>query len=208
MRISGTVWWFRKLFPTDENPDSEIAYPPKTHRPKNKDGSDLLERVFLEPELGPCFITKLGPIMKRQMLSQAQKTARAHSKRIALVTHHTLYYRRLATHEEHYSSANEIVQWIMTGPILQWPTNDSRFNSRAQITQPGHLPGQTRDDPSPIRLQHYLIPAQIQSGPHELNAETPDHSGPPTAIITAESGTPRTASRYVNEKHGTSYNLS
>jgi hypothetical protein len=58
MRISGTVWWFRKRFPTDESPlhdpANEIAYPPTKHRPNPaKDGSDLLGRVFPEPELGP-----------------------------------------------------------------------------------------------------------------------------------------------------------
>ncbi len=94
LRISGTVWWFRKPVRHDESAvhdtDNEIAYPPTKHRPCSaKDGSDLLGRVFPEPELGPCLIAKLGPIMERKMLSRAQKTARANSQPIALGTHHS-----------------------------------------------------------------------------------------------------------------------
>jgi hypothetical protein len=138
---------------------------------------------------------KLEPIMERQMLSRAQKTARAHSQPIALGTHHTLYYRCLVTQEEHYSSVDEIVQWLMTRPILQRPTNNITFNSPAPITQPGHLRGQPRDDPSPIlpaatgpatSLQAAIPPPQIPSGPHDPDAETPNHPAPSMAIITTE----------------------
>jgi hypothetical protein len=107
LRISGTVWWFRKPVRHDgtavRDTDNEIAYPPTKHPCPAKDGSDLLGRVFQEPELGPCLITKLEPIMERKMLSRAQTTTRANSQPIALGTHLTLYYRCLATstQEEH-----------------------------------------------------------------------------------------------------------
>ncbi len=204
LHISGTVWWFRKPVRHDENAahdtDNEIAYPTTKHLPcPDKVGSDLLGRVFPEPELGPCLITKLGPIMKRKMLSRAQTTARANSQPTALGTHHTLYYRCLATQEEHYSSVDEIVQWITTEPLLQRPANNVSFNSSAPTTQTGRvreqpladlpttLPAATEPATS-IRVATPQLP--IPSDPHYSDAETPNHPAPSTASITTESEDP------------------
>ncbi len=65
-RIANTVLWFMTpIKPSQEflQLDLDVAYPPTRHRPDpQKDGSDLLGRHFVEPELGVCCITALGPI--------------------------------------------------------------------------------------------------------------------------------------------------
>ena len=93
MRVSATVWWFFATPTTDENlitlQDDAVSFPPT--RPN---GSDLLDRFFVEPDLGVCCITRLGPTLRKTMPSRAQRLAMDHTdKPIALGLHHTLYYR-------------------------------------------------------------------------------------------------------------------
>jgi hypothetical protein len=192
MRISGTVWWFRKPVRHDDSAaqdtDNEITYPPAKHRPcPANDGLDLLGHVFSKPELGPCLITKLGPIMEQQILSRAQMNARGNNQPIALGTRHTLYNRCLATREEHYSSVDEILQWITTGPLLQRPTD----NSPGREQPIPHLPPtQTAAIEPTTPVPAATPPPPIPSDPHYPDAETPHCPAPSTAIITTESDDP------------------
>jgi hypothetical protein len=127
MRVSATVWWFFPTFDTDKNlltlQDNDVSFPPKRHRPHPRsNGSDLLGRFFVEPDLGVCCITKLGPVLQQRMTSRAQRLALDQTdKPIALGLHHTLYYKCVQTREEFYSSVDEITQWIQNGPLLQPP---------------------------------------------------------------------------------------
>ncbi len=124
MRVSSTVWWFFPTFLPDDNlltlQDPAISYPPTRERPHpQSNGADLLGRVFVEPELGACCITRLGPVAQKQMSSRAQKRVIT-DKAIAIGLHHTLHYQCIQTGEEYYSSVDEILQWrIRSGPILQ-----------------------------------------------------------------------------------------
>jgi hypothetical protein len=133
------------------------------------------------------------------MLSRAQTTARAHSQPIALGTHHTLYYRCLATQEEHYSSVDEIVQWIMTGPLLQRPAENVSSHASAPTAQTDRVPAQPLVDLTPISpatikpatsLQAMSPRPPIPFNPHYPDAESPNHPAPSTAIITTESDDP------------------
>jgi hypothetical protein len=76
-RISNTVWCFlNDHLSIDKpllNPASSLAYPPSKSRPNPRDnGSDLVGRAFLEPELGVCIITGLGPVVQNQMATRAR----------------------------------------------------------------------------------------------------------------------------------------
>jgi hypothetical protein len=116
--------------------DLDVAYPPTRHRPDpQKDGSELLGRHFVEPELGVCCTTALGPI--------ARKHAKTRTERDQLRTpgaeppipaglHYTLYYTQLLTQTEYLSSVTEILNWIQIGPVL--PPNVEDPN--APMTQP------------------------------------------------------------------------
>jgi hypothetical protein len=54
--------------------DSNIAYPPTRDRPNpSEDGFDLLGRHFLEPELGVCYITGLGPVLHKVISTRAER---------------------------------------------------------------------------------------------------------------------------------------
>jgi hypothetical protein len=78
-RIANTVWWFMApIKPSQEflQLDLNVAYPPTRHRPDpQKDGSDLLGRHFVEPELGVCCITALGPIARKHANTDPERNA-------------------------------------------------------------------------------------------------------------------------------------
>jgi hypothetical protein len=142
LRISATVWWFFSTFLPDGNllnlQDQNVSFPPTRDRPHPQpNGSDLLGRFFLEHDLGVCCITRLGPVTQKQMPSRAQLHAHSNcDKPIAIGAHHTLYYRCVQSKEEFYSSVDEIVQWISTGPLLQPPTAKPR--PHLHITTPSY----------------------------------------------------------------------
>jgi hypothetical protein len=74
-RITNTVWWF-----LDEKPDSillrpdmSLAYPPSRTRPNPRDdGTDMVGRHFVEPELGVCVIMGPGPVTAMTLPTRAQ----------------------------------------------------------------------------------------------------------------------------------------
>jgi hypothetical protein len=142
MRISGAVWWFLKPYLSEDHTalssgHDDIKYPPIKDRLTPKaNGSDLLERVFREPELGPCRIVRLGPIITRKMLSRSQTNARdstaSKDLHIALGSHQPLYYQCLSTNEEYHSSVDEIMQWITSGPLLK------RCDSSTNLSKTNH----------------------------------------------------------------------
>ena len=96
LRISASVWWFFSTYLPDDNllllQDQNVSFPPTRDRPQPQtNGSDLLGRFFLEPELGVCCITRLGPVTRKKLPSRAQVRAHANGdKPIAIGDHHTL----------------------------------------------------------------------------------------------------------------------
>ena len=128
LRVSSTVWWFFQSCVPDDNlitlPNQDVSYPPTRDRPHPKpDGSDLLGRFFFEPDLGVCCLTRMGPIREKKMQSRALRSIPNADPAIPLGFHYTLYYKCVATNEEHFSSLDEICEWIRNGPILQPPSN-------------------------------------------------------------------------------------
>ncbi len=106
--------------------DSNIAYPPTRDRPNpSDDGSDLLGRHFLEPELGVCYITGLGPVLHKVISTRAeriQQESPGAEPTLPTGAHYTLRYCHKSTEAEHISSVTEILYWIKNGPILQPPS--------------------------------------------------------------------------------------
>jgi hypothetical protein len=106
-RITNTVWWFLH----DDimagapllDPEAHLAYPPSKARPQPRDnGSDLVGRAFLEPELGVCIITGLGPMVHSQMSARARhgRNRSTGEPLIAAGSHFTLMYEQTTTGEE------------------------------------------------------------------------------------------------------------
>jgi hypothetical protein len=128
----------------------KLAYPPTRDRTNpSDDGSDLLERHFLEPELGVCYITGLGPVLHKVTSTRAERNQQnLHGSEPTIPTgaHYTLCYRQKLTDAEHISSVTEILNWIKYGPTLQPPTAtglDSIYNlsipvSPQETTMPPH----------------------------------------------------------------------
>ena len=128
-RVSNTVWWFMTPIKPDQDLlrlAPEIAYPPTRDRPNPQDnGADLLGRHFVEPEIGVCCITDLGPIIHKAIDTRADRNQRIRlgaEPPIPAGAHYTLCYRQLLTGAEHISSVTEVINWIKNGPILQPPT--------------------------------------------------------------------------------------
>ena len=70
----------------------EIAYPPTRDRPNPQDnGADLLGRHFVEPEIGVCCITDLGPIIHKAIDTRADRNQqmRLGAERPSLLAHIT-----------------------------------------------------------------------------------------------------------------------
>ncbi len=138
-RVSGTVWWFLKLFVPDDDllsPDNyNILYPSKKERINpSPDGSDLLEQCIFEPQLGICCVTRMAPA-----LSQDEA---------AVVP--SLHYRCLATQGEYFSTVAQIVQWLTDGPVLQPPNHDLIKPGAAPVTYPHCLPIPIQHEPIPL----------------------------------------------------------
>jgi hypothetical protein len=164
-RITNTVWWFMH----DVRPDTALleadethAYPPTKSRPDPQpNGADLIGRVFIEPEIGVCHITGLGPVTHHRMVSRAQAKRQRLDETCALPqgSHYTLTYVQQDSGEEHYSSLTEILDWIVSGPILQAPSTIAPTNATtAPITTPlnvpatiQYVPTATRTPPMPLR---------------------------------------------------------
>ena len=113
--------------------------------------------------------------------------ARGNNQPVALGTQHTLYYRCLATQEEHYSSVDEIVQWITTGPLLQRPTDNSpgREQPIANLK-----PTRTAAIEPTTSLPAATPPPPIPSDSNYPDTETMQYPALSTAIITTESDDP------------------
>jgi hypothetical protein len=106
--------------------DQTYAYPPTKDRPDPQpNGADLIGRMFLEPEIGICQITGIGPVKYHQMPTRAQIRRQQASQNanppLTIGSHYTLMYTQTNSGEEHFSSISEILQWIQSGPLLQPP---------------------------------------------------------------------------------------
>ncbi len=92
---------------------------PAPRSPEN--GSDLLGRHFVEPEIGVCCITALGPISRKHANTRTERNqlrTPGADPPIYIGLHYTLYYTQLLTQTEHLSSVTEILNWIHVGPVL------------------------------------------------------------------------------------------
>ena len=128
-RVTGTVWWFLKPVEPDSellSPDnSDILYPLTRVRPHpTADGSDMLGRCFLEPNLGVCCITRLGP-----ELEDGSEGLTA-----------SLHYRCLSSQAEFLSPVSHIEKWILEGPILQRPDKEANRPRTAPVSYPIFAP--------------------------------------------------------------------
>jgi hypothetical protein len=149
-RVSGTVWWFMKPFEPDchlltpEN--NAILYPSTRHRlHPTDDGSDLLGRCFLEPSLGVCCITRLGP----KLDSASDQTFTA-----------TLHYRCLSSQAEFYSPVTIIEKWILNGPILPKPEADNTRPQTAPVSYPIFALPSAYNDKAPVQsAEAKMIPS-------------------------------------------------
>jgi hypothetical protein len=166
MRITNTVWWFfENLRPDDTllRTDMATSFPPSKHRPfPRNDGTDLIGRHFIEPELGICIILAAGPVVVKKMNSRAMAHRSKHddTNPIPLGPHFTLTYRQLDTGEEHYSSIMEILSWIELGPILQPPpTPPVDQTNELPITTPSYVPASIQY--VPVRPHTNLAPIPI-----------------------------------------------
>jgi hypothetical protein len=65
------------------------------------DGSDLIGRAFLEPELRICFLTGQGPVTYKQMSTRAvaRRNNSTNDPLIATGSHFTLAYKQIDTGE-------------------------------------------------------------------------------------------------------------
>ena len=113
-------------------------------------GPPGLPALPLEPELGVCYITGLGPILHKVISTRAERNQQnlpGSDPTIPTGAHYTLFYRQKLTDAEHVSSITEILYWIKNGPILQPPittTSDSIHDipvlSQATATPPHNIP--------------------------------------------------------------------
>jgi hypothetical protein len=103
--------------------DLDVAYPPDPQ----KDGSDLLGRHFVEPEIGVGCITALGPIARKHAntrMGRNQLRAPGAETPTPVGLHHTLYYNQLLTQTEYLSSVTEILIGFKSTPSYHqtWKT--------------------------------------------------------------------------------------
>jgi hypothetical protein len=157
MRVSATVWWFFPSVYIDNSiltlPAAEISYPPSRTRSNPKpNGEDLLGRYFFEPDLGVCCVTRLGPVTNKQMPSRAERAIPITDKPISYGPHFTLYYTCVNMKAEHFSSVDEVVQWIQEGPILLPPSSAPPDNPN---DMPTLRPARTNHFPTASTRHHY-----------------------------------------------------
>ncbi len=142
--------------------------------------SDLLGRHFVEPELGVCCITALGPIGRKHANTRAERNqlrAPGAEPPIPAGLHYNLYYNQLLTQTEYLSSVNEILNWIQIGPVLPPNVEDANVNGTLPITTPPatallYVP---MIQPSAVSEAESLPLAVTNSGPLvNINEQMPD----------------------------------
>ncbi len=164
-RISGTIWWFLKLFAPDDDllspEQDDVLYPFTTERHSPQpSGADLLGRCFEDPTVGVCCITHLGPIVDPDDKYRGE---------------YTLHYRCLHTQAEYMSTVDQIVQWIKDAPPLPRPAREVRLQPAAPVTYPVY----SRWDP----CDSHTTNAQDQAAIHH---ETTPALAPPTIASVRE----------------------
>jgi hypothetical protein len=167
LRITNTVWWH------EVSPDATLLGTDQTHAyPSTKDrpdlqpsGTNIIGRIFLEPDIGVCQITGVGPVLQYRVPTRAQvqrQRASPHAEpTLTQGFHYTVTYTQTSSGEEHYSSISEILHWIQSGPLLQPPklTNETE----APITTPTHVPATIQYIPLARRAAEISDAAPSQS---------------------------------------------
>jgi hypothetical protein len=184
MTVSATVWWFFPSFVIDNSiltlPSSEISYPPtRTRSNPEPNGSDLLVRYFFKPDLGVCCVTRIGPIVNKQMMSRAERAIPITQQPISYGPGCTLHYTCVATKEDFFSSVDEVIQWINDGPILLAPTLTTHDNPN--VTCPSHARGTTTETHTETRRIHMLGP-EPSGEPPLVPSMVPAPTGKPSRV--------------------------
>jgi hypothetical protein len=193
LRIANTVWWFMvPIKPSQEflQLDLEVACPPTRNRPNPpKDGSDLLGRHFVEPELGVCCTTALGPIARKHAEHNQLRTP-GDEPQIPTGLRYTFYYNQLLMQTEYLSSVTEILNWIQIGPILPPNVEDTNEIGTLPITTPPAtaLLNVPMTQPTALSEAEILPLAVTNSGPLvNVSEQTCDLNSIPVTIATITS---------------------
>ena len=181
LRTTNTVWWFMHDVHPDEallGSDPTHAYPPTKDRPDPKNnGADLIGRVFLEPEIGVCQITGIGPVINHRMPSRAQvqrqRAALLDAPALFQGAHYTLMYTQTSSGEEHFSSVDEILHWISSGPLLQAPSISGAQDTGATITTPAYIPATIQYVPLPTHNRPARAPIGQLTEKQRVEARAP-----------------------------------
>ena len=144
--------------------------------PKNN-GADLIGRVFLEPEIGVCQITGIGPVINHRMPSRAQvqrqRAALLDAPALSQGAHYTLMYTQTSSGEEHFSSVDEILHWISSGPLLQAPSTSGMQDTGATITTPAYIPATIQYVPLPTHNRPARTPVGQLTEKQRVEARAP-----------------------------------
>ncbi len=165
--------------------DSSISYPPTRDRPNpSEDGSDLLGRHFLDPELGVCYIT-LGPVLHKVISTRAERNQQnlpeRNQQNLSTGAYYTLCYRQSLTDAEHISSITETSHWIKNGPILQPPTAtglDSIYNLPISVS--------SQATAMPPHNNPAAIIQQLETTQQNMSHDTEIPTGPTTSPVPDE----------------------
>ena len=114
-----------------------------------------------------CCITRLGPVTQKRLSSRAQlKNRDTQDQPIALGAHFTLYYQCVSSREEHFSSVDEVDQWIKKDPILRPPVE--QFRTTTNVSAHPHSRPQAQltplEQPSP-EIPRTLTPLSVVPQP-------------------------------------------
>jgi hypothetical protein len=101
--------------------------------------------------------------------AQRKRLRATEAPALRLGDHFTLTYRQADTGEEHFSSVDEVVFWIKTGPLLQPPTAQPDYNPLgAPITTPSYTPSTLQFVPHKTVNQR----VSIQAGNQRVSTHT------------------------------------
>ena len=128
------------LFLFEAPDDLPVAPPANPARPNPAiDGSDLIGQWFLDPELGPCHITRTD----RPFLHDADVGNRdASAPMMASGWKHTLRYVT-SSGDTHWSSVEEVARWVELyphNPVLASPMSSPPPSSPPLPVVPPHPP--------------------------------------------------------------------
>ncbi len=140
----------------------------------------------MEPELGVCTITGIGPAMNKPLNTRAQLNQHRRTDDpdppIHTGSHYTLMYQQQNTGDDQFSSVTEVLQWIAIGPLLPPPA--AATTTIAHITQPppGAAPVRPPREGHPRLTEQRVPPPPTNQRPHsQPTGAMPVHLNPDQA---------------------------